>query len=181
MNELLAQAYGTDQNIAANNGALEKTAEAAILDELEKVAAAEGIDLNNFTDDEIIEIINEAVGGVEKVAQAEEAEEGQEEYQEKLAEADFLGRTMAHAFYDELTSIQNGGTEKVASDEEFAAAFDQEAANRANALLEAVGGVEKQSSAANDDAQLEEALNERAVEMLEEAGYDIDAIAAALG
>ena len=88
---------------------------------------------------------------------------------------------MAHAFYDELTSIQNGGTEKVASDEEFAAAFDQEAANRANALLEAIGGVEKQSSAANDDAQLEEALNERAVEMLEEAGYDIDAIAAALG
>ena len=178
MNELLAQAYGTDHNISANNGGLEKTAEAAILDELEKVAAAEGIDLENFTDDEIIEIINEAVGGVEKVAHVEE---GEEEYHEKLAEADFLGRTMAHAFYDELTSIQHGGTEKVASDEEFAAAFDQEAVNRANALLEAVGGVEKQSSAAHDDAQLDEALNERAVEMLEEAGYDIDAIAAALG
>ena len=51
MNELLAQAYGTSDNIAANqNFGMEKSAEAALLEELEKVAAAEGIDLGEFTD-----------------------------------------------------------------------------------------------------------------------------------
>lgn len=179
MNELLAQAYGTTENIYANNQTLEKTAEAAILDELEKVAAAEGIDLSDFSDDEIVEIIAEAMGeaGVEKTASAEYYEE---DGQEKIAEADFLGRTMAHAFYDELTSIQHGGVEKVAADEEFAAAFEDEAVNRANAILEAVGAIEKQSSAGYSDEQIDDALNERAAELLAEAGYDLDAIAGAL-
>jgi hypothetical protein len=178
MNELLAQAYGTQGNVEANNGTLEKTAEAAILDELEKVAAAEGIDLNEFSDDDIIEIISEAMGnaGVEKTAGVY----GEDESMEKVAEADFLGRTMAHAFYDELTSIQHGGVEKTASDEEFAQAFENEAIDRANAILEAVGGVEKQSSATPDDEQLDGYLNERAAELLAEAGYDLDAIAGAL-
>jgi hypothetical protein len=177
MNELLAQAYGTQDNITANNGSLEKTAEAAILEELEKVAAAEGIDLSEFSDDEIVEIISEAMGGagVEKTAAAYE-----EEGQEKVAEADFLGRTMAHAFYDELTTIQHGGTEKVASDEEFAQAFEDEAVNRANAILEAVGGVEKQSAAGYNDEEIDGALDNRAAELLSEAGYDLDAIANAL-
>ena len=191
MNELLAQAYGTENNIAANNAGIEKTAEAALLEELEKVAAAEGIDLNDFDDNDIVEILTEAMNGVEdveKTASAEETPEMTEDDQTKLAEADFLGRTMAHAFYDELTSIQNvDGTEKTAApdgvDPEFFEAFENEALVRAHNILDAVGlgdGEVKQSSAVVDDESLDTALIERAGEMLAEAGYDVDAIANAL-
>jgi hypothetical protein len=189
MNELLAQAYGTEDNIAANGG-IEKTAEAALLEELEKVAAAEGIDLNDFDDNDIVEILTEAMGGTEeqeKTASAE-AVDFTEDEQVKLAEADFLGRTMAHAFYDELTSIQNvDGVEKTAApedvDPEFYEAFESEALVRAHEILDAVGlgdGTVKQSSAVVDDESLDTALIERAGEMLSEAGYDVDAIANAL-
>ena len=211
MNELLAQAYGTYENINANNG-VEKTAEAALLEELQKVAHAEGIDLNEFSDEDIMEILQDAVTGaetVEKTASAEETTEEvtTEEGQEKLAEADFLGRTMAHAFYDELTAIQ-GGVEKTASrnsdnflkvaadetteegmamdsydfsDEEFAAAFDEAAVARANEILEYLDtGVEKQSSVAIDDEHLNVAVSERAGQLLDEAGYDVEAIVNAI-
>lgn len=193
MNELLAQAYGTENNIAANNAGIEKTAEATLLEELEKVAAAEGIDLNDFDDNDIVEILTEAMNGVEEVektaaAETTETTEMTEDEQTKLAEADFLGRTMAHAFYDELTSIQNtDGTEKTAApegvDPEFFEAFENEALVRAHNILDAVGlgdGEVKQSSAVVDDESLDTALIERAGEMLAEAGYDVDAIANAL-
>ena len=213
MNELLAQAYGTADNIAANTEEIEKNAaEAAFaegLDQLEKIAAAEGIDLNEFTDDEIVEILTEALNGeTEKTAEAvaeeetvaEEAVETDEGH-EKLAEADFLGRTMAHAFYDELTAIQNGGTEaprgrdafmKEAaaeepvsaldgfdfSDEEFANAFHAAGIERANDILEMLdGGEVKQSSATYDDEKLDTAVTEYAGRLLDEAGYDVAAIA----
>ena len=206
MNELLAQAYGTYENIN-NNTDVEKTAEAALMEELQKVANAEGIDLNDFSDDDIVEILQEAINGseeIEKSAAAEgvDADEGQE----KLAEADFLGRTMAHAFYDELTAIQ-GGVEKTASrnsdhflkvaadettdglameaydfsDEEFASAFDEAAVTRANEIIDFLDtGVEKQSSVAQNDEHLNVAINERAGMLLDEAGYDVDAIVSAL-
>ena len=190
MNELLAQAYGTENNIAANNAGIEKTAEATLLEELEKVAAAEGIDLNDFDDNDIVEILTEAMNGVEEVEKTAAAEttEMTDDEQTKLAEADFLGRTMAHAFYDELTAIQNtDGTEKTAApegvDPEFFEAFENEALVRAHNILEAVGlgdGEVKQSSAVVDDESLDTALIERAGEMLAEAGYDVDAIANAL-
>lgn len=191
MNELLAQAYGTTGNIEKNASAVgveetEKTAEAALLEELEKVAAAEGIDLNEFDDNDIVEIITEALGGeeVEKTAAAQE-EVADEEGQEKLAEADFLGRTMAHAFYDELTSIQQGGLDKVAApegvDPEFVEAFETAAVEKANEILEYLeNGHVKQSSAAIDDEQLNAAVYERAGELLDEAGYDVNAISEAL-
>lgn len=216
MNELLAQAYGTYENINSNTG-VEKTAEAALMEELQKVAHAEGIDLNDFSDDDIVEILQEAVSGaetVEKTAATEETvtEETADEGQEKVAEADFLGRTMAHAFYDELTAIQ-GDTEKTAesrnsdnflktaaeeeevettedglamdnydfSDGEFATAFNDAAVDRANEIIEFLDtGVEKQSSVNVDDEQLNVAISERAGQLLDEAGYDVEAIVNAL-
>ena len=197
MNELLAQAYGTQANIDTNSG-VEKTAEAALIEELQKVAAAEGIDLNEFSDDDILEIIGEAMGGqdAEKTASTEAEDD---DSQVKLAEADFLGRTMAHAFYDELTTIQHGDAEKTAEarpsdaflkkassdetavteevDPEFAKAFEEAATERANEILEFLDtGSVKQSSAAIDDEQLDTAVTERAGELLAEAGYDVDQI-----
>ena len=234
MNELLAQAYGTQDNIDANSG-VEKTAEAALVEELEKVAAAEGIDLNEFSDEDIIEIITEAMNtedtektaseepaavaepveaateaaveevkeaSTEEVKEASATPEATEEEQVKLAEADFLGRTMAHAFYDELTTIQHGGEEKTAAarpsdaflkeeetvkeagtevDPEFAKAFEEAAQERVNEILEFLdNGSVKQSSAAIDDEQLDNAVSERAGELLAEAGYDVERISQAL-
>ena len=195
MNELLAQAYGTAENIAANHEEIEKTAtETAFaegLEQLEKVAAAEGIDLNEFSDDEIVEILSEALTG--DVVDAGIDGEGQE----KLAEADFLGRTMAHAFYDELTGIQNGGTVagsdaflKTANAEtamelfdfdnnpEFAAAFHEAGIERAQDIIGMLdSGEVKQSSATYDDEALDTAVTEYAGQLLDEAGYDVNAIA----
>ncbi len=206
MNELLAQAYNTEANIAANSGETEKTAEAVLLEELEKIATAEGIDLNEFDDNDILEIIGEAMGdSTEKVAAADttettETEEVVEEGEAKLAEADFLGRTMAHAFYDELTSIQTGGTEKAASarksdsflkvaadeataevDPEVMQQFEDAALARAQEILDFIDtdGTSKQSSAF-DDEELENAVMARAGELLDEAGYDVNAIAKAI-
>ena len=203
MNELLAQAYNTEANIASNSGETEKTAEAVLLEELEKIATAEGIDLNEFDDNDILEIIGEAMGdNTEKVASADttETEEVVEEGEAKLAEADFLGRTMAHAFYDELTSIQTGGSEmvagarksdtllKVAADEagaevdpEVMQQFEDAALSRAQEILDYIDtdGTSKQSSAF-DDEELENAVMARAGELLNEAGYDVNAIAQAI-
>jgi len=213
MNELLAQAYGTEANIQANSGDTEKTAEAVLLEELEKIATAEGIDLNEFDDNDILEIITEAMGETEKTAAAEgdettettETTEGGEveEGEAKLAEADFLGRTMAHAFYDELTSIQTDGTEKTAGarksdhflktagDEAVAGEpeispevmqqFEDAALTRAQEILDFIDtdGTSKQSSAF-DDEELETAVMSRAGELLNEAGYDVNAIAQAI-
>lgn len=203
MNELLAQAYNTEANIAANSGETEKTAEAVLLEELEKIATAEGIDLNEFDDNDILEIITEAMGENEKTAAAtgttEVVEGGEvEEGEAKLAEADFLGRTMAHAFYDELTSIQTG-TEKTAGarksdsflkvaaeetpeiDPEVMQQFEDAAMTRAQEILDFIDtdGQSKQSSAF-DDTELENAVMARAGELLGEAGYDVDAIAKAI-
>jgi len=108
MNELLAQIYGTAQE---EEEVLEKTAEELLLEELEKVAAAEGIDLDELSDEDILEILQDAINDEpeeEKTASAEVDDEDLEmtdDDQEKLAEADFMGRMMAHAFYQELNDI----------------------------------------------------------------------------
>ena len=178
MNELLAQAYGTEANVAVNTGGdTEKTAEAVLLEELEKIAADEGIDLNEFDDNDILDIIGEAMGETEKTAAADVDEEGQE----KLAEADFLGRTMAHAFYDELTTIQNGGVTKTA-DAEVAEAFEAAAIERAEEVLAYFDGQGeiKTSSIAENDENLDGNIDERAAELLMDAGYDVEAMTEAL-
>ena len=176
MNELLAQAYNTEANVAANTEGVEKTAEAVLFEELEKIAAAEGIDLNEFSDNDILEIIGEAMGETEKTAAAETVDG---EGQEKLAEADFLGRTMAHAFYDELTSIQNGGTTKTAADAEVEEAFEEAAVARAQEILNYIEGTDtlKTSSVFENDEDLDSAITERAAAYLADAGYDVNEIA----
>lgn len=193
MNEILAQAYGTREKVASANQHQEKTAEAQLLDELVKVAAAEGVDLNQLDDNDIAEILAEAMaaaqgGQAEKTASAE-AEGGMApEDEAKLQEADFLGRVMAHAMFDEMASIQNGGTEKTASaeEQEFLQAFEAQAAYKANEILAALGvqeaGEHVKTAAPYqiDDPQLETAVIERAAELLDEAGWDVEKISQAL-
>ena len=188
MNEILAQAYGTREKLAAAQSQ-EKTAEAVLLDELIKVAEAEGVDLNQLDDNDIAEILAGAMGaagqGAEKTASAEDLSE---EDSAKLQEADFLGRVMAHAMFDEMAAIQGGDVEKTASAEEaeFLQAFEAMSVYKANEILAALGveeaGEHVKTAAPYqvDDPQLETAIIERAGELLDEAGWDVDAIAKAL-
>ena len=190
MNEILAQAYGTREKLAAAQPQ-EKTAEAALLDELVKVAEAEGVDLNQLDDNDIAEILAgamQAAAPAEKTASVEESEGLSDADSAKLQEADFLGRVMAHAMFDEMASIQNSGAEKTASaeEQEFLQAFEVMAAYKANEILAALGveeaGEQVKTAAPYQvtDPQLETAIIERAGELLDSAGWDVDAIASAL-
>lgn len=95
MNEILAQRYDTYSKITSEQD-LEKNAAAEFL---VKLAAEEGVDLDSLSDAEVSELLGE----IEKNASAPDTETTDE--QEKLAEADFLGRAMAHAYVDELAEI----------------------------------------------------------------------------
>ena len=102
MDEQLAEIYGTGQP-EMDESDLEKTAAAELL---VKLAEEQGVDLNNFSDEEVGAMLDDiyAGGGVEHTAEAEvEAEAG---LQEKYAEADYLGRIMAHSMVQELDSIE---------------------------------------------------------------------------
>jgi hypothetical protein len=188
MNEILAQAYGTREKLASAQ--MEKSAEAALLDELVKVAEAEGVDLNQLDDNDIAEILAGAMqaAGQETEKTASADEELSDADQAKLQEADFLGRVMAHAMFDEMASIQDGGAEKTASaeEQEFLQAFEAMSVYKANEILAALGveeaGEQVKTAAPYEvtDPQLETAIIERAGELLDEAGWDVEAIAKAL-
>lgn len=115
MDEQLAQIYGTNQGTYDEED-LQKTAAAELL---VKLAEEQGVDLSQFNDDEIAELITELYSGETKTAEDKKdekkeehekketpAEEKKEEAKEKAAEADFLGRVMAHAMVQELNSIE---------------------------------------------------------------------------
>lgn len=105
MDEQLAAIYGTNQVTETEDQ--EKLAAAELL---VKLAEDEGVDLDQFNDEEIAEMVNEiygasAEGGEEKIAE--------DESQEKLAEADFLGRVMAHAYAQEMREIEKQAADEV--------------------------------------------------------------------
>lgn len=142
MDPYLAEMYGTG-NVADNGDDAEKLAQAQFIDNLAQ--EEQGISYDDLTPEVVIKVasdvfgenslINTAddavaarpVGALEKQAAYEEAV-AEQEWAEKVAEADSLGRIMAHANAQEAQMI-------------------------------------------NKEAELDEALDYRAMEMLEEAGY----------
>jgi hypothetical protein len=110
MDSKLAAIYGTG-NYAEEETDLEKQAAAELLI---KLAEEEGVNLDQFDDSEIAGMINSIYKGAEEEhekkesKEEEEAEEKKKEEkgEEKVAEADFLGRVMAHAMVNELNSIE---------------------------------------------------------------------------
>jgi len=97
MDEFLNELYGTSEII--NGDDLEKQAAAEFL---VKLAEQEGVDLDTLSDDEVGALLSEIEGGMGKQASETETDGAQE----KLAEADFLGRAMAHAYVNELNEIE---------------------------------------------------------------------------
>lgn len=98
MDEQLAEIYGTGSQEMEEDD-LEKTASAELL---VKLAEEEGIDLDSFSDDEIAGMIGDLQG-----------ETVEDESQTKLAEADYLGRVMAHSMVQELNDIEKTALSKV--------------------------------------------------------------------
>lgn len=118
MNDWLAQMYGTA-------GASEETQKLANVDLFCKLAADNNIDLSQLSQDEIGDLYTQ-VFPEESAKLAEEKDEEDEEekkkkelaaehveekkaFQEKFAEADLMGRVMAHSFNQELALIKEGG------------------------------------------------------------------------
>ncbi len=188
MNELLAQFYGTNEKIAAASQPAPATEneqfDAAVVDEIVKVAEANGIDLNQISDEEMLEVINAfkqemlAGEGSEKTASAQDE-------MDQFQEADLLGRTMAHAYFSELSAIQEQleGHQKLAgfSDEEIFEALATQRAENILAALQGDGeGFMKEASMTIEDEELDDLVTERCAEILDANGYDVEMIAAAL-
>lgn len=213
MNLELAQMYGTPGAEQATQEDTEKVAEAELFC---KLAAENGIDLNAMDDAQIAELYESTF----KIAQEEEKEEkpkekakkeeaekeeeekaaaaqaefaAVQEAQVKVAEADHLGRVMAHAFTQESAAIQKAaaaaseeGTEKEAQGlknlGEKAMQFGKKgleavkanpkkaagAAGAAGALGAAGYAMNKKSSA------IDELAAKSAIEKIAEAGWDTD-------
>lgn len=165
MDEQLAQIYGTGQPVAYDEEDLQKTAAAELL---VKLAEEQGVDLGQFSDEEVAGMIQELYKEAQDGAppfppkkeegkehegkesaekeKGEEEEEKEKEAQEKFAEADFLGRVMAHAMVQELNNIDK-------------AAAAQQPAQQA------------QPQQTKEASALEEMAQQRAWEMAKEAGY----------
>jgi hypothetical protein len=125
MDEQLAAIYGTGDQAVSDND-LEKVAAAELL---VKLAEDQGIDLSDFSDEDVMDMVGELSKSAEEHSEehSEEAKKGlaqfakeeakekesegddekkEEKQEEKIAEADFLGRVMAHSFTQEMDSIQ---------------------------------------------------------------------------
>lgn len=95
MDPKLAEIYGTNQEAD-----LEKLAAAELA---EGLANDEQLNLDGLSEDELEALAQDVLNGEE--AATEEQPAG-DEAQEKLAEADYLGRVMAHSYVNELRSIE---------------------------------------------------------------------------
>lgn len=98
MDPVLAEMYGT------NGGDLEKQAEAELAEALN---AGGEMDLSDMDEEQLEALASEVLNDVG----GEDQGEDQGDDQEKVAEADFLGRVMAHAYAQEQEKIANSTAE----------------------------------------------------------------------
>ena len=105
MDRTLANFYDTQGNMGVLSGGYdgEDLQKQAAAEFLVKLAAEEGVDLASLPDEQVGQLLAEIEGGM---GQTKVASNDETEMREKLAEADFLGRAMAHAYVDELASIE---------------------------------------------------------------------------
>lgn len=215
MNKFLADLYGTAQTVGAGfSDDTEKLAEAKLLDDFFK---AEGIDVDRLSDDTIVKVAHQLFGADSAIvkeagemppqfkekeepgeseegesAEEEKKEEGKESDEEKVAQADFLGRVMAHAFHQEKTAIDKrasanprSGAEKIAQAalsfarknkpqaqvKTASPALDVLAEKRALAMLKEAG---YDAGGGSEEQKLAQAIDQRALQMLKEAGYPVE-------
>lgn len=106
MDPKLAEIYGTNQT---NEVDLEKLAAAELADGL---ANDDQIDTDGMTEEDLEAVAQDVLNGGTAEEGGEGGEEPQDESQEKLAEADYLGRVMAHSYVNELREIEKTAAKK---------------------------------------------------------------------
>jgi hypothetical protein len=132
MDQFLANYYGTNGASQSTETTIDKEAEASF-ELFAKVAAAEGIDLTKMSDEQVLELYTKVASEEPEKDDKEEEEKKEKEKeaaakaelaaktaaaaaapvvatatsdaQEKIAEADYLGRIMAHAYVQEMKKI----------------------------------------------------------------------------
>lgn len=197
MNPLLAQLYNTHEKLAsqaaqpvAAPASEEDEVNQFVFDELQKTASAQGIDLNQYTEEELQQVFEEYKAEMVKEASgAESVDAGavSEADQEAIAAGDVMGRAAAHAFYHESNAIQ----EQMAMHEKLAGLSDADildglATQRAESILAALQGdgegfmKEASMEITPDLEEVDDLITLRAAELLEEGGFDLEAICQAL-
>ena len=136
MNEYLSQFYGTAKVAAAPVVSDDEMQKQASVDMFCKVAAAENIDLSALPDEQVQFLYGEFVKAASEEPPAEEPKEEKKDEKkeeedkkhaaaaaehaekraasEKIAEADYLGRVIAHSFVQELGNISKEAGDKEA-------------------------------------------------------------------
>ena len=179
-----------------------------MLEKLAHVAAENGIDLSELSNEQIEEILAEAMG-LEKNASDDSTDDS---YLEKVAEAENLGEVMANSFAARLEEIEFYNSlseqdanfvsefEKVASEvaEDMLVAADdiltklagsQDDAVKMEVLAALIEELESSRSlndfekvaSASDENDIDDLIALRALELLDDNGFDADAIINLLG
>lgn len=143
MNDWLAQLYGTAPIVETDiDSNMNKTASVALLEKVAEELGADfaGIDIDALSEEDAEELLEElfsqigdegeggeaeasADGGDEGGDEGGDDEELDKESMAKLAEADFYGRAMAHAYVDELRSLEKQAMSKDDARERLKAAL----------------------------------------------------------
>ena len=177
MNEALAALFGTgaQQDTVSNE-------DEVILQEMEKVASANNIDLYHIPAEELADIIytyKEHLAGA-PTGEVMELEDGSlvelphGVTHEKLASARFIAEYQAHAYAAELGNIEHALNKTASMDEDT---FNSMVHDRAEALLEAaVEANQKYKQSAYGDDDFENQLNLSALQLLDENDYDAEKI-----
>jgi len=196
MDQELARIYGTPG--AATDEDLEKVAEAELF---AKLAANEGVDLNQFNDEQIAELYAATFGktaeeapseghekketakdeaaeeAVKKEAEKKEAEKKAaaefaevQDWQEKVAQFDKLGRIMAHSYVQELgligRELEKRAAEETPAEEKKEEKAEEKAEEKKEEKKEEPKKEEEKTSA------IDRLAAEKAVEKAAQAGYD---------
>lgn len=111
MDEMLLQELYGSQEVQA-----EEEVKQAQVELVEAVAAEAGVDLNELSDDELQKFAHYVLSDEDEVEHVDH-DEYYEDTQEKIAEADLMGRQMAHSYLDELSNLQ--GDDMYYDDEEY--------------------------------------------------------------
>jgi len=166
MDPTLAQLFGTMDPVEVSEEEMQKTAQLQLL---AKIAEDQGIDLDQLSDEQIMEAysyLQEA--GQEKVASEQhyesEADTMTKEAAEMAQNAETMGRIMAHAYVDELKGIQKAAMMKAAEEDE-----EEEKKESKNPLVAAMKGEKKDDEEKEKDA-FDQAVEYEAIEMLKAAG-----------
>jgi hypothetical protein len=160
--EQIAAAQEGEKAASAQEGEKAASANAEIVEMFQKTASAEGIDLSDFDEDELEGLFAHYVENVLPL-QLEDADATDKvaDAQEKLAEAEILGRHMARAYADEMDKLAE------------ASSRIRSAASRAKDLLTAKNVRSNVSEVAGQDAGKMDKLRAYGKILSGKAGNDV--------